>query len=418
MSQRTVVVTGLGAVTPLGNSVKEFWDNTLKGVSGAGPITKFDASKLRTRFACEVKNFDPAQYLHKREIRRLDPYTWYAIAAADEALKDAGIENPKEELNPTRAGVIWASGIGGITSFVEEVSRWGADPENYRFTPFFIPKVIADMAAGYLSIRYGFRGPNFATVSACASSLHAIAEGIRLIREGLADFIIVGGSEAAINYPGVAGFSAMKALSERNDSPETASRPYDKDRDGFVMGEGAGALILESIEHAQKRGAKIYATAAGMGMTADAYHVTAPHPEGLGAAEVMSLAIQDAGISPKDVDYINTHGTSTPLGDIAEAKAIVKVFGEHAYKLNVSSTKSMHGHLLGAVGAVESIVCILAIRDQIVPPTINHFTDDPELPPLNYTFWKPEKRRVKYTLNNSFGFGGHNASVVFGEFQG
>ncbi len=418
MARKDVVVTGLGAVTPLGNSVKEFWDNILKGVSGAGPITKFDASRLRTRFACEVKNFDPTQYLHKREIRRLDPYIWYAVAAADEALKDAGIENPKEELEPTRAAVIWASGIGGITSFVEEVAKWGADPENYRFTPFFIPKVIADMAAGYLSIRYGFRGPNFATVSACASSLHAVAEGIRLIREGLADFVIVGGSEAAINYPGVAGFSAMKALSERNDSPETASRPYDKDRDGFVMGEGAGALVLESLEHAQKRNAQIYATAAGIGMTADAYHVTAPHPEGLGAAEVMSFAIQDAGISPQDVDYINTHGTSTPLGDIAEAKAIVKVFGEHAYKLNVSSTKSMHGHLLGAVGAVESIVCVLAIKDQIVPPTINHFTDDPELPPLNYTFWKPEKRRVRFALNNSFGFGGHNASVVFGEFQG
>ncbi|NPA33303.1 MAG: beta-ketoacyl-ACP synthase II [Chlorobi bacterium] len=417
MAEKTIVVTGLGAITPLGNSVKEFWGNILKGVSGAGPITKFDASRLKTRFACEVKNFDPGQYLHKREIRRLDPYTWYAIAAADEALKDAGIDNPKEQLDPTRSGVIWASGIGGITSFVDEVAKWGADPDNYRFTPFFIPKVIADMSAGYLSIRYGLRGPNFATVSACASSLHALAEGIRLIREGLADFIIVGGSEAAINYPGVAGFSAMKALSERNDSPETASRPYDKDRDGFVMGEGAGALILESLEHAKKRGARIYATASGMGMTADAYHVTAPHPEGLGAAEVMSLAIQDAGISPQDVDYINTHGTSTPLGDIAEAKAIVKVFGDHAYKLNVSSTKSMHGHLLGAVGAVESIVCVLAIRDQVAPPTINHFTDDPELPPLNYTFWKPEKRRIKYALNNSFGFGGHNASVIFGEFQ-
>ncbi len=412
-----VVVTGLGAVTPLGLNVPDFWQAILEGRSGAGPITKFDASRLRTRFACEVKGFDPSKYLPRRELRRTDPYVWYSVAAADEALQDAGIQNPKEELEPRRVGVLWTSGIGGITSFVEEVAAWGRDPENYRFSPFFIPKVIADIAAGYLSIRYGFRGPNFATVSACASSLHAVAEAFRILREGLADMILVGGAEAAINYPGVAGFSAMKALSERNDDPQTASRPYDKDRDGFVMGEGAGALVLETLEHAQKRGARIYAEVVGQGMTADAYHITAPHPEGLGAMEVMQAALEDAGLSPEAIDYINAHGTSTPLGDVAEARAIERVFGDHAYKLNVSSTKSMHGHLLGAVGAVESIVCVLAIRDQVAPPTINHFTDDPELPKLNYTFWKPQKRQIRYALNNSFGFGGHNASVIFGQFR-
>lgn len=382
------------------------------GVSGAAPITRFDASKFKTRFACELKNFDVNNFIDRKEARRMDPYTHYAIITSDEAIKDSGLD--LEKINKDRAAVIWASGIGGLTSFFHEVVAFGRGDGTPRFSPFFIPMMIADIAAGLISIKYGFRGPNFAVVSACASSTNAISEAFHYIRMGKADLAITGGSEACVNEPAIGGFNSMKALSERNDSPETASRPYDKDRDGFVLGEGAGALILEEYEHAVARGAKIYAEIVGCGASGDAYHMTAPHPEGLGAKNVMHMALNDAGLKPEEVDYINVHGTSTPLGDPQEIKAIQNVFGDHAYQLNISSTKSMTGHLLGGAGAIESIACLLAINKGIIPPTINHFTDDPEIDPkLNLTFNKAQQREVKVALSNTFGFGGHNASVIF-----
>jgi 3-oxoacyl-[acyl-carrier-protein] synthase II len=412
MSSRRVVVTGIGALTPIGNNLQEYWNALSNGVSGAAPITRFDASKFKTRFACELKNFDVNNFIDRKEARRMDPYTHYAIITSDEAIKDSGLD--LEKINKDRAAVIWASGIGGLTSFFHEVVAFGRGDGTPRFSPFFIPMMIADIAAGLISIKYGFRGPNFAVVSACASSTNAISEAFHYIRMGKADLAITGGSEACVNEPAIGGFNSMKALSERNDSPETASRPYDKDRDGFVLGEGAGALILEEYGHAVARGAKIYAEIVGCGASGDAYHMTAPHPEGLGAKNVMHMALNDAGLKPEEVDYINVHGTSTPLGDPQEIKAIQNVFGDHAYQLNISSTKSMTGHLLGGAGAIESIACLLAINKGIIPPTINHFTDDPEIDPkLNLTFNKAQQREVKVALSNTFGFGGHNASVVF-----
>lgn len=387
----------------------------MAGVSGADPITLFDASKFRTRFACEVKGFDPVAYLDRKEARKLDRFTQLAIVASDEAIRDADIGSGK--VDPDRTGVIYSSGIGGLVTFQEEVINYAKGDGTPRFNPFFIPKMILDIAAGHISMRHGFRGPNFAVVSACASSTHAIIEATHYIRLGKADVMVAGGSEAVISDSGVAGFNAMKALSERNDDPRTASRPFDKDRDGFVMGEGGGAIILEELEHALRRGARIYCEIAGGGATADAHHITAPHPEGLGALNVMRSALQDAGMRPEDIDYINVHGTSTPLGDIAETKAILGVFGDHSYDLNISSTKSMTGHLLGAAGAIEAIACILSVVNDTVPPTINHFTDDPELDPkLDFTFEKPRKRTVRAALSNTFGFGGHNASVIVRKF--
>lgn len=410
-----VVITGLGAITPLGNSAPDFWQGLLAGRSGAAAITQFDCSKFKTRFACEVKGFDPSAFLDKKEARKLDRFAHFALASADEALRDAGCD--LEKIDKDRAGVIWGSGIGGIKTFdieFEEYMKGGKEP---RFNPFFIPKMILDIAAGHISIKYGFRGVNFATVSACASSTHAIIDAFNYIRLGKANIIITGGSEAAVCESGIGGFSSMKALSQRNDSPETASRPFDLDRDGFVLGEGAGALVLEELEHARARGAKIYAEVAGGGLTADAHHLTAPHPEGLGAKNVMKMALEDAGMTPADIDYINVHGTSTPLGDIAETLAIKNVFAHHANALNISSTKSMTGHLLGAAGAVEAIASILAVKNDIVPPTINHFTDDPELDnSLNFTFHTPQKRTVRAALSNTFGFGGHNASIIVKKF--
>ena len=415
MTSKRVVVTGLGSLTPIGNTISAYWNGLLSGISGAAPITRFDASKFKTQFACEVKNFDPLAFVDKKEARKLDPFVHYAIATSDEAVADSGIDTAK--INPDRIGVIWSSGIGGITTFFNEVSEFAKGDGTPRFSPFFIPKVIVDIAAGHISMRFGFRGPNYATVSACASSTHGLLDAFNLIRNGKADIILAGGSEAAVNEPGIGGFNALHALSTRNDSPETASRPFDKDRDGFVLGEGAGAIILEELEHAKARGAKIYAEMLGGAATADAYHLTAPHPEGLGAMNVMKLSLEDAGLKPEDIDYINVHGTSTPLGDIAETLAIKKVFGEHAYRLNISSTKSMTGHLLGAAGAIESIASILAIQHDTIPPTINHFTDDPEVDPkLQLTFHHPVKRTVRAAISNTFGFGGHNASVVFGKY--
>lgn len=414
--RRRVVITGMGVISPVGNTLEDFWRNLLAGKSGAAPITYFDASSLPVRFACEVKDFHPEDWLEKKEIRRTDRFVWYAVASATQALQDAGLYPPPEDLQE-RFGIIWASGIGGIITYMNEVAKWGRDP-SYRFTPLFIPKVIADSAAGYLSIRFGLRGPNYATVSACASSAHAIIDATLLIRGGYADIVLAGGSEAPICPIGIAGFAAMKALSERNESPETASRPYDRDRDGFVMGEGAGALVLEDYEHARKRGARIYGEIVGIGMNADAYHITAPHPEGIPASGVMKLALEDGGLQPSDVDYINAHGTSTPLGDIAELKAIVRAFGESSPHVAISSTKSMMGHLLGAAGVVETIVCVLAVYHDVVPPTINHFTDDPEIPEgVHLVFWKPVQKTVRYALNNSFGFGGHNACIVVGKVR-
>jgi 3-oxoacyl-[acyl-carrier-protein] synthase II len=408
---RRVVVTGVGALTPIGLSAPAFWKALLEGVSGADYITKFDASLFRTRFACELKGFDPLQYIDRREARKMDSFTHYAIVAANEAIQDAGLLNGK--VDKDTVGVIMASGIGGLYTFMEELRDYkpGQPP---RFNPFFIPKMIIDIAAGHISIQHGFRGPNYATVSACASSAHAIADGYLLIKEGLAEVMVVGGSEAAINEAGVGGFNAMRALSERNDDPKTASRPFDKDRDGFVLGEGAGALVLESLEHALRRGAKIYAELVGIGLSADAYHITAPCAEG--AELVMRRALQNAGISPTEVDYINVHGTSTPLGDVSETKAIKAVFGEWAYKLHISSTKSMIGHLLGAAGAVEAVATVLSVYHQTIHPTINHFTDDPECD-LNYTFHHPVQKPVRYALSNSFGFGGHNACLVFKRYE-
>jgi 3-oxoacyl-[acyl-carrier-protein] synthase II len=412
MILKRVVVTGLGALTPIGNTLQEYWEGLKNGKSGAAPITRFDSTLFKTKFACEVKNFDVGNFMDRKEARKMDPFTQYAMVAVDEAIKDSNL--PLSELNPNRVGVIWGSGIGGLLTFQEEVKSYAKGDGTPRFNPFFIPKMIPDLSAGHISIKYGFRGPNYVTVSACASSTNAIYDAFTYLRLGKADIIISGGSEAAVCEAGVGGFNALKALSERNDSPETASRPYDKDRDGFVLGEGAGALVLEEYEHAKKRGAKIYAEIIGGGMSSDAYHITAPHPDGAGIIQVMYNALEDAGIAADEVDYINTHGTSTPLGDIGEIRAIQKVFGEHAYKMNISSTKSMTGHLLGAAGAVESIACLLAIDQAIVPPTINHFEDDPDLDPkLNMTFNKAQERNIKVALSNTFGFGGHNFSVIF-----
>ncbi|MDB2415584.1 beta-ketoacyl-ACP synthase II [bacterium] len=411
MMSRRVVVTGLGALTPIGNNVSDFWNNLLKGTSGAGPITRFDATHFKTRFACEVKDFDPTEFLDRKEARKLDMYAIYAMVAVSEAMEDASFD--LEKLNLDRAGVIWGSGIGGLDTFLKECGDFATGSGVPRFNPFFIPKMIADIAAGHVSIKYGFRGPNYATVSACASSTHALIDAFNYIKWGKADVFISGGSEASINEAGVGGFNAMHALSTRNESPKTASRPFDKERDGFVLGEGAGAIILEEYEHAKARGAKIYAEVVGGAMTADAHHITAPHPEGIGAMNVMRLAIEDAGLTPEDIDYINVHGTSTPLGDIAEVKAIKGVFGEHAPKLNISSTKSMTGHLLGAAGAVETIASILAVKNNIVPPTINHSTEDPEIDStLNLTLNKAQEREVNTAISNTFGFGGHNACVM------
>ena len=411
MELKRVVVTGLGALTPLGKTVEAYFQGLSEGVSGCDFIKQFDCSKFKTRFACEVKDFEPTDYLERKEARKIDRFTQFALIASDEAIKDAGIS--KENVDVDRVGVIFASGIGGITTFYEEVSNYALGDGTPRYNPFFIPKMILDIAAGQISMRYGFRGPNYAVVSACASSTNAIIDAFDTIRLNKADIIISGGSEAVISSPGVGGFNAMKALSERNDDPATASRPFDKDRDGFVMGEGAGVLVLESLEHALARGAKIYCEIAGGGATADAHHITAPHPEGLGARNVMNVALKDAGMKPEDIDYINVHGTSTPLGDLAETKAILNVFGEHAYDLNISSTKSMTGHCLGAAGVLEALACIMAVTRDIIPPTINHFTDDPELDPkLNFTFNKAQHRTVNAALSNTFGFGGHNASVI------
>ncbi len=412
MSFKRVVITGIGAITPLGKDVPAFWSNLVNGVSGAAPITRFDAEKFRTRFACEVKDFEVTDYIPRQEARKMDTFTQFAVIAADEAMRDAGFD--LEKINPDRAGVIWGSGIGGLKTFEEEVINFAEGTGQPRFNPFFIPKMIADSASGVISIKYGLRGPTFITVSACASSTNAIIDAYNYIRLGIMDVCVSGGSEAAVTQAGVGGFNALKALSERNDSPETASRPYDKGRDGFVLGEGGAALILEEYDHAKARGAKIYAEVVGMGLSSDAYHITAPHPEGIGAYNVMKYALESAGVAPGEIDYINTHGTSTPLGDPQELLAIERLFGEEAGKVNISSTKSMTGHLLGGAGAIESVACILAIRDGIVPPTINHFEDDPEInPALNLTFNKAQKREVNLALSNTFGFGGHNASVVF-----
>jgi len=411
MTFKRVVITGAGALTPIGNTLPEYWDGLKAGKSGAAPITKFDTTLYKTKFACEVKGFKFEDFMDRKEGRKMDPFSQYAMVVADEAIKDSNL--PLSELNPDRVGVIWGSGIGGLLTFQEEMKAYTKGDGTPRFNPFFIPKMIPDLSAGHISIKYGFRGPNFVTVSACASSTNAIYDAYTYIKLGKADIIVSGGSEAAICEAGVGGFNALKALSERNDSPETASRPYDKTRDGFVLGEGAGAVILEEYEHAKKRGAKIYAEIIGGGLSADAYHITAPHPEGAGIIKVMENALQEAEIKADQVDYINTHGTSTPLGDIGEIKAIQKVFGEQAYKMNISSTKSMTGHLLGAAGAIEVIACLLAINEGIVAPTINHFEDDEELDArLNLTFNKAQRKEVNIAISNTFGFGGHNASVV------
>jgi 3-oxoacyl-[acyl-carrier-protein] synthase II len=416
MQLKRVVVTGIGALTPIGNNTQDYWKGLLNGVSGAEAITLFDASKFKTRFACELKGFDPLNFLDKKEARKVDRYTQIAVAASDEAVKDAGID--KETMNPDRIGVVFASGIGGLISFQDEVIAFAKGDGTPRFNPFFIPKMILDIAAGHISMRHGFRGPNFAVTSACASSTNAIMEAFNLIRLGMSDIIISGGSEAVISEAGVGGFNAMKALSERNDDPATASRPYDKDRDGFVMGEAAGVLVLEELEHAKARGAKIYCEIKGCGATADAYHLTAPHPEGLGAKNVMIAALADARLQPADIDYINTHGTSTPLGDTAEIKAIIDVFGERAFDINISSTKSMTGHCLGAAGVIEAIACVMSTIENKIPPTINHFTDDPDLDcRLNFTFREPQSKTVRAALSNTFGFGGHNACVIVQKYQ-
>ncbi len=412
MELKRVVVTGLGAITPIGNDIPSFWENLKNGKSGAAPIKKFDASKFKTQFACEVKDYDPNNYFERKEARKLDLYAQFALIAVEEAVKDSKLD--LENINHDKAGVIWGSGIGGIDTLTQEVKAYVKGDENPRFNPFFIPKMISDIAAGHISMKYNFRGPNFTTVSACASATNAIIDAFNYIRLNKAEIIITGGSEASVNEAGLGGFTAMKALSSRNDDPETASRPFDVDRDGFVMADGGAAIILEEYEHAIKRGATIYAELVGGGLSADAHHLTAPHPEGAGAALVMNNALEDAGLKPEDVDYINVHGTSTPLGDIAEPMAIQKVFGEHAYKLSISATKSMTGHLLGAAGAIEAAACILAIKNGIVPPTINHFNLDPEIDPkLDFTFNIAKEREIKVALSNTFGFGGHNASVIF-----
>ena len=416
MEFRRVVVTGLGTINPIGNSIAEYWENLENGVSGAGKISHFDASKFKTQFACEVKNFDAKEHFDRKEVRKLDLYTQYALVAVTEAMTDCGLNLESEDL--TKAGVIWGSGIGGIKTFLDEVKGYANGDGTPRFSPFFIPKMISDIAAGHISMKYGFQGPNYGTVSACASSSHAIIDAMNYIRLGKADVFITGGSEASVNEAGLGGFNSMQALSTNNDEYETASRPFCKTRDGFVMGEGAGCLILEEYEHAKARGAKIYAEVVGGGMSGDAYHLTATHPEGRGAINSMTMALNDANLKPEDVDYINVHGTSTPVGDIPETKAVQSVFGEHAYKLNISSTKSMTGHLLGAAGSVEAIASILAINNQTVPPTINHKEKDPEIDErLNLTLHKAQKREIRAALSNTFGFGGHNASVIFKSFS-
>jgi 3-oxoacyl-[acyl-carrier-protein] synthase II len=413
---RRVVVTGMGALTPIGNNLQEYWKGLVEGASGAAFITHFDTSKFKTRFACEIKNYNPADYFDRKESRKMDRYTQYAHIAADEAVKDAGLD--PEATDKDRSGIIWASGIGGIETFLEEVKGFVMGDGTPRFSPFFIPKMISDIAAGMLSIKYGFRGPNFATVSACSSSTNAIIDAYYYILLGKADLFIAGGSEASVNPPGIGGFNSMQAMSTNNEEYATASRPFDVTRDGFVIGEGAGALILEELGHARARGARIYAEVTGSGLTADAYHITAPHPDGMGAVNVMKQAIEEAGVQPSDVDYINVHGTATPLGDIAEAKAILQLFGEHAYKLNISATKSMTGHLLGAAGAIEAIATIMAVVHDIVPPTINFRYPDPAIDPnLNLTLNKAQQRPVRVALSNNFGFGGHNASILLRKFE-
>lgn len=415
MNPRRVVVTGLGALTPIGNSVSEYWNGLENGLSGAAPISYFDASNFKTQFACELKGFNATDYFDRKEARKLDRFAQYAIVSSDEAIQDAQLT---DNVDLDRIGVIWGAGIGGLETFQNEVLNFAANDKKPRFNPFFIPKLIADIAPGMISIKHGFRGPNFATVSACASSSNALIDALNYIRLGYADVIVSGGSEAGVTYAGIGGFNAMHALSTRNDDPTTASRPFDKDRDGFVLGEGAGALVLEEYEHAKARGAKIYCELAGGGLSADAHHMTAPHPEGLGAKNVMLNCLKDAQLKPEAVDAINMHGTSTPLGDIAESKAILEVFGEHAYNININSTKSMTGHLLGAAGAVEAIASILAIKNNVVPPTINHQTPDDNIDPkLNFTFGKAQSREVKVAMSNTFGFGGHNACVLFREIE-
>jgi 3-oxoacyl-[acyl-carrier-protein] synthase II len=416
MELKRVVVTGLGALTPIGNNIEEYWDGLINGVSGAAPITHFDATKFKTRFACELKNFEVTDFIHRKEARRMDKFTQYAMVASDEAIQDSKLDF--EKVDTSRIGVIWGAGIGGLETFQNEVLYFAQGDGTPKFNPFFIPKMIADIAPGQISIKYGLQGPNFATVSACASSANSIIDAFNYIRLGMADAFVTGGSEAAVTIAGMGGFNSMHALSTRNDDPKTASRPFDKDREGFVLGEGAGALILEELEHAKARGAKIYAELLGGGLAADAHHITAPHPEGRGALAVMKNCLKDAGLQPEDVDAINMHGTSTTLGDIAESKAIVQVFGEHAYNININSTKSMTGHLLGAAGAIEAISSILSINNGIVPPTINHFTDDDQIDSkLNFTFNKAQKRDVKVAMSNTFGFGGHNACVLFRKFE-
>ena len=415
MELKRVVVTGLGAITPLGNSVDELWNALLNGVSGADQITRFDTTGFKTTFACEVKGFDPLQFFDRKEARKYDLYAQFGLVASEQAVKDAGFD--LEHLDGNRVGVIWASGIGGIETFQEEVAAWTRSDGVPRFNPFFIPKMIADIAAGHISIKYGFRGPNYATVSACASSANSLADAFNYIRLGKADVFITGGSEASITAGGVGGFNAMHAISTRNDDPKTGSRPFDKDRDGFVLGEGGCALVFEEYEHALRRGARIYAEVAGAGLSADAYHMTSPHPEGLGAMLSMNAALDDAGLKPTDISHINTHGTSTPLGDISEPLAILGTFGEHAYHININSTKSMTGHLLGAAGAIEAIATVLSVYNDIIPPTINHFTDDPNIDnKLNFTYHKAQKRIVDAALTNTFGFGGHNVSLIFKKF--
>ncbi len=414
---KRVVVTGLGAVTPLGNNVSDFWSNLIAGKSGGAPITAFDTTHFKTKFACEVKDFDFTGFFDRKEMRKQDRFSQFAMIVADEAVKDANIST--DSIDPDRIGVIWGSGIGGLITFHQEVAKFVGNEGEPKYNPFFIPKMISDIASGHISIKYGFRGPNYNTVSACATSTHALIDAFNLIRLGKSDIIVSGGSEATIGESGIGGFNAMQALSKRNDSPATASRPFDATRDGFVMGEGGGCIVLEEYEHAVARGAKIYAELVGGGMSADAHHITAPHPEGIGATKVMEYAMNDfASIKPTDIDYVNVHGTSTPLGDVAELKAIANVFGDHAYNMNISSTKSATGHLLGAAGAVEAIACIMAIRNNIIPPTINHEVADENIDPkLNLTLNKAQKREVKYALSNTFGFGGHNASVIFKEFD-
>jgi 3-oxoacyl-[acyl-carrier-protein] synthase II len=412
MELKRVVITGLGALTPLGNTVNDYWHNLISGVSGANLITRFDASKFKTKFACELKGFNVEDHIERKDARKMDPYTQYALVAVKEAIQDSGMN--LDTIDKDRVGVIWGSGIGGLFTFQEECFNFAKGDGTPRFNPFFIPKMIADIASGHISINYGFRGPNYSTVSACASSTNALIDAFTYIRLGKANIIVSGGSEAAITEAGVGGFNALKALSENNENFATASRPFDQTRDGFVLGEGAGCLILEEYEHAKARGAKIYCEIVGGGMSADAYHITAPHPDGLGARNVMRCALEDAGMSPEEIDYINVHGTSTPLGDVQEARAIQGVFGEHAYKLNISSTKSMTGHLLGAAGAIEAIATVLALKNDLIPPTINFTTPDPELDPnLNFTFNKAQARPVRAAISNTFGFGGHNASAIF-----